>query len=179
YFYLDSTPTHSYMRMLYKYPQAEFPYQLLLDENRRRGRGQPEFELLDTGVFSENRYFDVFVEYAKADVEDILIRITVENRGPQAENLRLLPTIWFRNIWSWKAGVPRPEMHIARAALNPVIELNHPQEDSRWLHCEGSPELLLTENDTNAERLFGVQNPTPYVKDGLDNYVIHGDLDAV
>ncbi|HYR44806.1 MAG TPA: glucosidase, partial [Terriglobia bacterium] len=179
YFYLDSTPTHSYMKYLYKYPQREFPYDQLVAENRRRGRTQPEFELLDTGIFNDDRYFDVFVEYAKADVEDILIRITVENRGPEVGSLRLLPTIWFRNIWSWKAGEPRPEMHSAKATSNPVIELNHPQVDSRWLHCEGSPELLFTENDTNTQRLFGVQNPTPYVKDGINNYVIHGARDAV
>jgi hypothetical protein len=179
YFYLDSTPTHSYMKYLYKYPQAEFPYDQLVAENRRRGRNQPEFELLDTGIFNDDRYFDVFVEYAKADVEDILIRITVENRGPEAADLRLLPTIWFRNIWSWKAGEPRPEMHVANATPNPAIELNHPQVDSRWLHCEGSPELLFTENDTNTQRLFGVQNPTPYVKDGVNNYVVHGEQDAI
>jgi len=121
----------------------------------------------------------VFVEYAKADVEDILIKITVENRGPEVANLRLLPTIWFRNIWSWKAGEPRPEMHVANAGPDPAIELNHPQMDSRWLHCEGSPELLFTENDTNVQRLFGTQNPTPYVKDGINNYVVNADRDAV
>src|SRR5882757_7040237 len=179
YFYLDSTPTHSYMKYLYKYPQAEFPYGQLVEENRRRGRNQPEFELLDTGIFNDDRYFDVFVEYAKADVEDILIRITVENRGPEVGNLRLLPTIWFRNIWSWKAGEPRPELHSAKTTSNQVIELNHPQMDSRWLHCEGSPELLFTENDTNVQRLFGLQNPTPYVKDGINDYVVHGARDAV
>jgi len=179
YFYLDSTPTHSYMKYLYKYPQATFPYDQLVAENRRRGRTQPEFELLDTGVFNDDRYFDVFVEYAKEDVEDILIKITVENRGPEVANLRLLPTIWFRNIWSWKVGEPRPEMHVANAGPDPAIELNHPQMDSRWLHCEGSPELLFTENDTNVQRLFGAQNPTPYVKDGINNYVVNADRDAV
>src|SRR5205807_3073182 len=115
YFYLDSTPTHSYMRMLYKYPQAEFPYQLLLDENRRRGRGQPEFELLDTGVFSENRYFDVFVEYAKADVEDILIRITAFNRGPETAALHILPQFWFRNTGSWGTDLRRLVARLAAA----------------------------------------------------------------
>jgi len=113
YFYLDSTPTHSYMRMLYKYPQAEFPYAQLVEENRRRGKDQPEFELLDTGVFADNRYFDVFVEYAKADVEDILIRITALNRGPQAATLHLLPSLWFRNTWSWGKDPRRPSVRIA------------------------------------------------------------------
>ncbi len=179
YFYLDSTPTHSYMKYLYKYPQAAFPYDELVTENARRGRSHPEFELLDTGVFNDDRYFDVFVEYAKADVEDILIKITVANRGPDAASLRLLPTIWFRNTWSWKTGAPRPEMHAAKVPANPAIELNHPQADRRWLHCEGSPELLFTENETNAQRLFAVANPTPYVKDGINNYVVHGTRDAV
>src|SRR5258707_269261 len=156
YFYLDSTPTHSYMRMLYKYPQAEFPYAQLVAENRRRGKDQPEFELLDTGVFNENRYFDVLVEYAKVDVEDILIKITVTNLGPEAASLRILPTIWFRNTWSWKAGAARPELHQAKVAPNPTVELNHPEMNSRWLHCEGSPELLFTENESNLKRLDGV-----------------------
>ena len=179
YFYLDNTPTHSYMKYLYKYPQAAFPYDQLVAENRRRGKDQPEFELLDTGLFDENRYFDVFVEYAKADAEDILIKITVTNHGPEVANLRLLPTIWFRNIWSWQPGAPRPELHLAAVAPDPVIELNHPEVASRWLHCEGSPELLFTENDTNKQRLFGVANPSPHVKDGINDYVVHGAQDAV
>src|SRR5213596_166269 len=179
YFYLDSTPTHSYMKYLYKYPQAEFPYTKLVDENRRRGKNQPEFELLDTGVFDDNRYFDVFVEYAKAEVEDILIKITVANRGPETANLRLLPTAWFRNTWSWESSSRRPELHQARTAPDPVIELNHAQAGNRWLHCEGSPELLFTENETNVRRLFGVQNHTPYVKDGINDYIVHGATEAV
>ncbi|MBI3476271.1 MAG: glucosidase [Acidobacteria bacterium] len=179
YFYLDSTPTHSYMKFLYKYPHAAFPYDQLVAENRRRGKGDPEFELLDTGVFAENRYFDVFVEYAKADVEDILIKITVENRGPEPARLRLLPTTWFRNTWSWKASEPRPELHMSKVRPDPAIELNHPHFGSHWLHCEGSPHLLFTENDTNAQRIFGAPNPTPYVKDGINNYVVHGTQDAV
>src|SRR3989475_4478040 len=176
YFYLDSTPTHSYMKYLYKYPQAEFPYTKLVDENRRRGKNQPEFELLDTGVFDDNRYFDVFVEYAKAEVEDILIKITVANRGPEAANLRLLPTVWFRNTWSWESTSRRPELH---QGPNPVIELNHAQVGNRWLHCEGFPELLFTENETNVRRLFGVENHTPYVKDGINDYIVHGATEAV
>jgi hypothetical protein len=179
YFYLDSTPTHSYMKYLYKYPQAAFPYEQLVDENRRRDKKQPEFELFDTGVFNDNRYFDVFVEYAKADVEDILVKITVANRGPETANLRLLPTVWFRNIWSWGGNDPRPELHQAGSASNPVVELNHTQCGNRWLHCEGSPELLFTENETNARRLFGAENHSPYVKDGINDYVVHGAGEAV
>jgi hypothetical protein len=184
YFYLDSTPSHSYMKYLYKYPQMEFPYAKLVEENRRRDKSQPEFELLDTGVFDEDRYFDVFVEYAKADIEDILIKTTVTNRGPEAADLRVLPTIWFRNTWSWGNRARRPKLHKARPAPNPVIELNlsqlnQTQSDIRWLHCEGSPELLFTENETNARRLFGIENRTPFVKDGINNNVVHGAKDAV
>src|SRR6266700_4198115 len=179
YFYLDSTPTHSYMKYLYKYPQAEFPYGQLVEENRRRGKNQPEFELLDTGVLNDDRYLDVFVEYAKADTEDILVKITVANRGPEAANLRLLPTVWFRNTWSWGGRERRPEMHQARPAPNPVIELNHDQPGNRWLHCEGSPELLFTENETNARRLFATENGTPYVKDSINDFVVHGAKEAV
>ena len=179
FFYLDSTPTHSYMKYLYKYPQAAFPYEMLVSENRRRDKNQPEYELLDTGIFKDNRYFDVFVEYAKADVEDILIKITVSNRGPQAANLRLLPTVWFRNTWSWGSKDPRPELHQLRNTASPVIELNHPSFGNRWLHCEGSPELLFTENETNAHRLWGTDNPTPYVKDGINDYVVRGLNHAV
>ena len=138
YFYLDSTPTHSYMKYLYKYPQAEFPYEQLVAENRKRGKSEPEYELLDTGVFEGNRYFDIFVEYAKADIEDILIKITVTNRGPEAANLQLLPTVWFRNTWSWGGRDQRPELHQTRTAPNPVIELNHDETGRRWLYCEGS-----------------------------------------
>ena len=184
YFYLDSTPSHSYLKYLYKYPQAKFPYATLVEENRRRDKSQPEFELLDTGIFDEDRYFDVFVEYAKADVEDILIKITVTNRGPEAANLRVLPTIWFRNTWSWGNGARRPKLHEARSAPNPVIELNLSQLNQtqpyiRWLHCEGTPELLFTENETNARRLFGTENRTPFVKDGINDYVVHGVNEAV
>jgi hypothetical protein len=179
YFYLDNTPTHSYMKCLYKYPQTAFPYDHLVAENKRRGKSQPEYELLDTGVFNENRYFDVFVEYAKADVEDILIKITVTNHGPDPASIRLLPTIWFRNSWKWKFNRIRPEMHMQKVAPDPVIHLNHPQVEGHWLHCEGSPELLFTENETNQQRLFGVPNPSPYVKDSIDSYVVHGAQDAV
>ena len=179
YFYLDSTPTHSYMKFLYKYPQAEFPYARLVQENRNRGRSQPEFELLDTGIFEQDRYFDVMVEYAKADVEDILIRISIVNRGPDPASLRLLPTIWFRNTWSWGAPGRRPNLHQVGAAPDPVIELNIDQPGNRWLHCEGSPELLFTENVTNYARLFGVGNPTPHVKDGINDFIVNGMREAV
>ncbi len=178
YFYLDSTPTHSYMKYLYKYPQLEFPYARLVEENRRRGKDQPEFELLDTGVFDENRYFDVCVEYAKADVEDILIKITVANRGPEAANLRLLPTVWFRNTWSWGNSGEKPELRQAQAGAS-SIEIEHPQMGKRWLHCDGSPELLFTENETNNKRLFGAENRIPYVKDGINDFVVHGAQNAV
>jgi hypothetical protein len=184
YFYLDSTPSHSYMKYLYKYPQAEFPYAKLVEENRRRDKRQPEFELLDTGVFDDDRYFDVFVEYAKADVEDILIKITITNRGPEAANLRVLPTVWFRNTWSWGNHARRPKLRKAYPAPNPVIELNlsplnQTQSDTRWLHCEGSPELLFTENETNARRLFGTENYSPFVKDGINDNVVHDAKEAV
>jgi len=143
-FYLDSTPTHSYMRYLYKYPQAEFPYKRLIEENRRRDKAQPEFELLDTGVFDDNRYFDVLVEYAKADVEDILVEITAVNHGPDMANLHVLPTIWFRNTWSWEDFPERPRLRASHSSSGPTIELNSPQLGERWLYCEGSPELLFT-----------------------------------
>src|ERR1700675_4766259 len=180
YFYLDSTPTHSYMRMLYKYPQAEFPYGALVEENRRRSRRDPEFELLDTGVFAENRYFDVFVEYAKADVEDMLIKITVVNRGPEPAVLHILPQLWFRNTWSWGKDLRRP---LARKAMSipgsTCAELQHWQYGKRWLLCAGQPDLLFTENETNSARLFGGKNRSPYVKDAFHEYVIHGNKAAV
>jgi mannosylglycerate hydrolase MGH1-like protein len=179
YFYLDSTPTHSYMRYLYKYPQAEFPYAQLVEENRRRGKSQPEYELMDTGVFNEDRYFDIGVEYAKGSSEDILVRITVTNRGPETARLRLLPTIWFRNTWSWGNDDARPELHDASSRNESRIELSEPHYGRRFLYSEGNPELLFTENETNCRRLYGGPNPTPYVKDGINDYVVHGVKDAV
>jgi hypothetical protein len=178
YFHLDNTPCHTYMKYLYKYPQEEYPYTKLVEENRRRGKLDPEYELLDTGVFDQDRYFDVSVEYAKADVEDILIKITVINRGPDA-NLRLLPTIWFRNRWGLVKGAARPELHAAQGAPHPTIELNHPRMGRRWLHCHGSPELLFAENETNNRKLFGAANFTPYVKDGINDYIVHGAREVV
>jgi hypothetical protein len=180
YFYLDSTPTHSYMKYLYKYPQAEFPYASLASENRRRTKKDPEFELLDTGVFKDSRYFDVFVEYAKATVEDILIRITAYNRGPDSAELHLLPTLWFRNTWSWGRDNRRPKMRKVNAPTGTVaMEAEHYYYGKRWLFSEGSPELLFTENETNFKRLWGVENGAAYVKDGINNYIVHGDPGAV
>ena len=180
YFYLDSTPTHSYMKFLYKYPQAEFPYSRLVEENRRRDRRAPEFELMDTGVFEGGRYFDVLVEYAKAAPDDILIRITATNRGPEAAGLHLLPTVWFRNTWSWDASATRPVLRAGRAvADHALIEAEHEALGPRWLYCEGAPELLFTENETNGERLWGEANPSPYVKDGINACVVDGEKDAV
>ena len=176
YFYLDSTPTHSYMKYLYKYPQGEFPYDRLVDENRRRGRSAPEFELIDTGIFDEDRYFDVVVEYAKADIDDVLIRLSVTNHAPETAECHLLPTLWFRNTWSWEAGSPRPRLAASGAG---VIEAEHESLGLRWLCVEGSPELLFTENETNFERLFREPNRTPYVKDGIDAYVVRGRAEAV
>jgi len=184
YFYLDSTPTHSYMKYLYKYPQKEFPYGQLVEENRKRGKSAPEYELIDTGVFDEDRYFDIFVEYAKADAEEILCRVTVINRGPETAQLHLLPTIWFRNRWSWGYDNSRSSMRrkLVAAGLEvdaSLIELEDERYGRRLLYCEGTPELLFTENETNSERLFGVANRSPYVKDGINNYIVHGAREAV
>jgi mannosylglycerate hydrolase MGH1-like protein len=175
YFYLDSTPTHSYMKYLYKYPHAAFPYKQLVEENRRRGKNDPEYELLDTGVFGEDRYFDVFVEYAKGDVEDILIKITVTNRGPESARLRLLPTIWFRNTWSWNNAEIRPNLHGVPGA----VALDHPASGKRWLYYDGSAELLFTENETNSQRLFNTPESGLRKKDGINDYIVHGTKQAV
>jgi hypothetical protein len=180
YFYLDSTPTHSYMKWLYKYPQAAFPYTTLVDENRRRDRRQPEYELLDTGVFDGDRYFDIGVEYAKASSDDILILITVTNRGPEAAPLHVLPTLWFRNTWSWDPGAPRPRLRESDSRAGwQVIEAEHPSLGRRWLSAEGAADLLFTENDSNKQRLWGVPNPSIYVKDAFHDYVVGGRQDAV
>jgi len=176
YFYLDSTPTHSYMKYLYKYPQAAFPYGDLVEENRRRGRQQREYELADTGVFKENRYFDVFVEYAKACPEDILVRITAANRGPDAAELHLLPTLWFRNTWSWGNGGEKP---VVRKGCCNSLEIEHAQLGKRRLVYQGSPELLFTENETNFARLYNAQNGTHYAKDAINDYIVNGATDAV
>ena len=180
YFYLDSTPTHSYMRYLYKYPQAAFPYARLVEENRRRGRGALEYELIDTRVFDDDRYFDVVVEYAKASPEDLEIRIQVVNRGPDPAELALLPTIWFRNTWSWGLDVRRPRMRQGEAVHDmSVVEFTHDYYGSRRLLCEGQPTLLFTENETNTRRLYGDPDGARYVKDSINDYVVHGDKEAV
>ena len=175
YYYLDATPTHSYLKYLYKYPQAEFPYAWLKAENQRRDKLSPEFELIDTGVFDDDRYFDVQVEYAKADVEDLCVRITVSNRGAETASLHLLPTLWFRNAWSWNGASERPSMN----ASGDVIEAQHHELGQRWLYCEGAEELLFCENDTNASRLYGAENASPYCKDGINDYVVNGVSEAV
>ncbi len=192
YYYLDATPTHSYLKMLYKYPQAAFPYADLVAENRRRGFKDFEYELLDTGVFDDQRYFDVFVEYAKADTDDILIRITAHNRGPEAALLDLLPTIWFRNTWSWgydagpMSDVPgRPLLKkIGDSNGGAAVHLSHPAAGDYFLYADtlnedGQPRLLFTDNETNTERLSGQPNGSAYVKDGLHRHVIDGEQNAV
>ncbi len=176
YFYIDSTPTHSYMKYLYKYPQREYPYGDLLATNKRRSREEMEYELLDTGIFDDDRYFDVFVEYAKGDPEDMLVRISVHNRGPEAAQLHLLPTLWFRNTWSWDNDEPKPFL---RQIDRSSVQTSHPKLGEYTLQCEGASELLFTENESNNQRLWGAQNPSPYVKDAFHRYVIAGEKGAV
>src|SRR5580700_12077715 len=167
YFYLDSTPTHSYMKYLYKYPQAAYPYNDLVKTNRERGRGNPEYELLDTGVFNEDRYFDVFVEYAKAGAESLEIKISVANRGPEAATLHLLPTLWFRNTWMWSDAGSKPMLKGTKENGFSVISAHHTdplfQESlvDYGLYCEGDAPLLFTENESNNEKLFGTKNASP------------------
>jgi len=180
YFYLDSTPTHSYMKYLYKYPQSAFPYTQLIEENRMRTKQDPEYELWDTGVFHNHRYFDVFIEYAKATHEDILIWITVYNRGDQAADLHLLPTIWLRNTWSWQNDAYRPLLREEGGLEDArIIQVEHEQYGPRWLLCEPSSTLLFTENETNSARLWGLPNRSPFVKDSFHDYLIHNHRDAV
>jgi hypothetical protein len=185
YFYLDSTPTHSYMKYLYKYPQAAYPYDKLVETNRSRSRNEAEYELLDTGVFDQDRYFDVFVEYAKESPDDILVKISVCNRGKEAASLHVLPTLWFRNTWSWPGGGSKPVLRSIKATKHSVIHAHHTdplfQESLAdcYLYCEGTVPLLFTENETNHARLFGAANRSPYVKDGINNHVVHGHKDAV
>ncbi|HSB16426.1 MAG TPA: hypothetical protein VLE22_18390, partial [Bryobacteraceae bacterium] len=186
YFYLDSTPTHSYMKYLYKYPQAAYPYADLVETNRRRTRNDMEYELLDTGVFKDDRYYDVFVEYAKAGPEDILIKITAHNRGPDAAELHLLPTLWYRNDWaSWitesNRAPEKPNLkQIKTAAGTSAVAATHRLLGEFILSCEGEVPLLFTDNTTNNARLFpGQPNAGPYVKDGINNCVVQGDQAAV
>jgi len=187
YFYLDSTPTHSYARMLYKYPQSAYPYLGLLEENRRRSKEEFEFELMDTGVFDQNRYWDLFVEFAKADPEDIQIKITAVNRGPDAASLHVLPQLWFRNTWWANAQAPRPELAAGQHGRCAVIAARHEKLGQRFLYCEGAGagagaagwELLFTDNETNNYRLWGQPNPTEFQKDGINDYLVQGRRDAV
>ncbi|HTV46244.1 MAG TPA: glucosidase [Stellaceae bacterium] len=176
YYYLDGTPTHSYMRMLYKYPQRAFPYSLLVEENRRRGKDLPEFELLDTGIFADNRYFDVVIEYAKAAAEDILMQVTVYNRADTPAPLDLLPQFWARNIWSWRPDAMKPRL-LSRDRGQ--VSVDHPLLKAMHLECDGDPELLFCDNETNTRRLWGMAAPGRYFKDGINDYVVHGDHSAV
>jgi len=187
YFYLDSTPTHSYLKMLYKYPQAAFPYEALVEENARRGLDDPEYEILDTGVFDEDRYFDVLVEYAKRRQNDILVRISVTNRGPEAAECHLLPTLWFRNTWSWgyekgpMGDVDGKPLLRQVEGLDGVLvaQADHPRAGTYTLCAQGAADLLFTENETNLERLYNQPNPQPFVKDAFHRYVVNGEIEAV
>lgn len=185
YFYLDSTPTHSYMKYLYKYPQAAFPYEDLINTNRGRSKEELEYELLDTGIFNEDRYFDVFVEYAKGSPTDILVKISVVNRGPDVANLQVLPTLWFRNTWSWPDTGSKPILQKVEAGGSSVVQttltnpLLKPFLEDYYFYCDRPVPLLFTENETNHERLFGTPNASPYVKDGINNYIVHGQSDAI
>jgi hypothetical protein len=180
YFYLDSTPTHSYMKYLYKYPQEAFPYSNLVETSRRHSRQEFEYELLDTGVFDQNRYFDVFVEYAKESPEDILVLISVYNRGPEPAVLHVLPTLWFRNQWSWHGGPARPSLQqLDGGPARSVVKAVHAGLGERYFYCEGEVPLLFTENETNTQRIFGVANRSPYVKDSINDYIVHGQEEAV
>jgi hypothetical protein len=175
YFHLDSTPTHSYMKALYTYPQRAFPYDQLVRENAVRSRQDPEFELADTGAFDENRTFDVFTEYAKASAEEVLICLTVVNRGPDRRTLHVLPTLWFRNTWSWGKEV-KPRLREIRPG---VVEAQHPTLGTRWWSCENAPPILFTENETNFQKMYGVSNTAPFVKDAFHEFVIGGHTQAV
>jgi len=180
YFYLDSTPTHSYMKYLYKYPHAAFPYNDLVTTSKGRNRGDMEYELLDTGIFDSDRYFDVFVEYAKQSAEDILIQISISNRGPESATLHVLPTLLFRNTWTWWPDTVKPSLKKAGSKKDAaIIAASHDQLGDRYLYCEGNTELLFTENETNNERIFGTPNASPFVKDGINNYVVNGKKDVV
>ncbi len=181
YFYLDNTPTHSYMKALYKYPHQAFPYDRLVAENHQRTRQDPEFELLDTGIFDDERYFDVCVEYAKDSAEDILMQVTVSNRGAEARTLHLLPTLWFRNTWSWNGDEEhKPTLQaIQTSNYTKVIEVNHSTLGKYWLYARGNGELLFTENETNNERIFDNPNASPYVKDSINDFVVNRNKQAV
>ncbi|MBS1563310.1 MAG: glucosidase, partial [Bacteroidetes bacterium] len=176
YYYLDSTPTHSYMKMLYKYPQQEYPYARLVEENKKRDRTMPEFELTDTGIFDGNAYFDVFVEYAKAGPDDLLIKITVHNRGTETAMLHVLPTLWFRNRWAWGYHDYKP--HMISSNVGNIL-INHKELGFYKLHMEQPGQTLFCDNETNNRRLYNVPNKTAFCKDGINDYIVHGDINAV
>jgi len=178
YSYLDNTPTHSYMKYLYKYPQTAYPYDELVEMNHKRTRLEHEYELMDTGVFDKDKYFDVFVEYAKADAEEMLVRITVENRGAEAASLHLLPTLWFRNTWSHDEEELKPELR-ALKGKDSIVSAQHEALGQFFLHCDGDAPLLFTNNETNRARFSQQANSGPYVKDAFHRYVIAGEQDAI
>jgi hypothetical protein len=181
YFYLDATPSHSHLRFLYKYPQAEYPYAAMVAENRRRSRDEPAYTLLDTGIFDDGRYWDVEVRYAKASPDEIHIRITATNRGSETATLHLLPTLWFRNVWSWDAGAARPRLEglAATGSARWAVRAEHATLGTYYLYGERAAKLLFTENESNAEQLWGVPNASPYVKDAFHRCLIDGDASAV
>ena len=182
YYFLDNIPTHAYMKALYKYPQRAFPYTDLVATNRNRGRHEFEYELMDTGIFAENRYFDVTMEYAKVSPFDLLMRVSATNRGPQAAPLHVLPTLWFRNTWAWGYDDRRPVLRAVGPAAGPgerLVQVQHPEVGNYWLACQGTPELLFTENESNTQRLWGVANRAPFVKDGIHETVVKGARDTV
>ncbi len=180
YFYLDSSPTHSYMKFLYKYPQLKFPYEQLVSENQKRSRADPEYELLDTVLFDENKYFDVTVEYAKSNPEDILIKITITNQGPEEAEIFLLPTLWFRNTWSWNETDEKPSL-IQKNRANSIseVEASHPSLGRRWFYSENPENLLFTENETNFQRLYGINNNSLYTKDGINDYIVNSHKESI
>ncbi len=178
YYYLDNTPTHSYMKYLYKYPQTEFPYKRLYDENAARTKQDDEFELIDTGIFDDDRYFDVFIEYAKADVDNISIKITAKNRGPETAPLHILPTVWFRNTWVWDGTTEKPKM---TKIDDGQIKIEMPEElhSNYTIFFEGEQELLFCENESNNEKIFGSKNLAEFTKDGISEFVVQGNKNAV
>ncbi len=176
YYYLDNTPTHSYMKMLYKYPQAEFPYLSIKEENRKRNKLQPEYELIDTGLFEDNRYFDLFIEYAKAGHDELLIRVTAHNRGPESADIIVAPQIWFRNTWAWGYDPYKPKLNLLNKRS---ITAEHKVLGKSHLYCDGKPELIFADNETNNRKLFRDENSMGYFKDGINDYVVNGDGNAI
>src|SRR3954468_11814047 len=176
YYYLDSTPSHSYMKMLYKYPQQEFPYAWLVDENRRRSKQEPEFELIDTGIFNDNKYFDVFTEYVKASENDVLIKLTVFNRGNEDASLHVLPTLWFRNTWEWGYDDYKPQM---MSTNDGNISISHRDLGDYTFHLDVKTELLFCDNETNLKILYGVDNRSPFTKDGINDFLVCGKHHAI